>query len=211
MVKRRSALLARVRRLENSRVSETVVKRMGEFERNGRRKTGGVFSELCFCILTANFTAERSIRIQKEIGGGFLTLDGRQLAGRLRGLGHRFPNTRAEYIVESRGRRKELMTALRSMRGPALREWIVKNIKGVGYKEASHFLRNIGFSDYAIIDFHIIDVLVEYGLLARPKSISRKKYLEIEGVLRGLAAGMGMSLGELDLYLWYLETGKVLK
>ncbi|GAJ17855.1 unnamed protein product, partial [marine sediment metagenome] len=30
-----------------------------------------------------------------------------------------------------------------------LREWVVKNFKGLGYKEASHFLRNIGYKNFA--------------------------------------------------------------
>ncbi len=38
-----------------------------------------------------------------------------------------------------------------------------------------------------------------------------KKYLEIEKKLKKLAEQCSISLGELDLYLWYLETGKVLK
>ena len=78
-------------------------------------------------------------------------------------------------------------------------------------KEASHFLRNIGFKDFAIIDFHIIDVLTRYNLIKKPKTLTAKRYLEIEGVLKKLANKLKMSLGELDLYLWYLETGKVLK
>ena len=41
--------------------------------------------------------------------------------------------------------------------------------------------------------------------------MSKKKYLEIEGLLRKIAGKTGLTLGELDLYLWYLETGKILK
>ncbi len=92
-----------------------------------------------------------------------------------------------------------------------LREWLVKTVKGFGMKESSHFLRNVGYESLAIIDFRIIDVLHRYGLIERPKTMSRKKYLEIEEVLRQLAQKVGMSLAELDLYLWYMETGKILK
>src|SRR3989344_905792 len=87
----------------------------------------------------------------------------------------------------------------------------VENVKGFGMKESSHFLRNIGVKDIAIIDFHIVDLLVAEGLIQRPKSLSREKYLEIEDVLIGLANKVNLSLAELDLYLWYIETGKVLK
>jgi len=92
-----------------------------------------------------------------------------------------------------------------------VRDWLVGNVRGLGLKEASHFLRNVGFFDVAIIDFHIIDLLVGKGLIKRPRSLSRRRYLEVEGVLRKIADKAKMSLGELDLYLWYLETGKVLK
>jgi N-glycosylase/DNA lyase len=93
----------------------------------------------------------------------------------------------------------------------AIREWIVNNVKGLGYKEASHFLRNIGFDDYAIIDFHIVDVLVNHKLIEKPKTITKRKYLEIEEILKNIAKETNLTLAELDLYLWYMETGKILK
>ena len=92
-----------------------------------------------------------------------------------------------------------------------IREYLAKNVLGLGYKEASHFLRNVGFTDVAIIDFHIIDVLVQYNLIDKPKTMTKNKYLEIEDVLRALGRECGLNLAELDLYLWFMETGKVLK
>ena len=93
------------------------------------------------------------------------------------------------------------------------REWLVKNIKGLGMKEASHFLRNIGYENLAIIDFHIIDLLTKYRLLEKPKSksLTPKEYIKIEKILEELAKKVNLSLGELDLYLWFEETRKVLK
>jgi len=92
-----------------------------------------------------------------------------------------------------------------------LREWLVKNIKGLGYKESSHFLRNIGFDNFAIIDFHIVDILVKHNLIKRPETLTKKRYLEIENILKEIAKKLELSLAELDLYLWYTETGKILK
>jgi N-glycosylase/DNA lyase len=37
------------------------------------------------------------------------------------------------------------------------------------------------------------------------------KYLEIENFLMKIAKKLNLSLAELDLYLWYIETGKILK
>ena len=92
-----------------------------------------------------------------------------------------------------------------------MRKWLAENVKGVGYKEASHFLRNIGFSNLAIIDFHIIDILAKYKLIQKPKTLTKRKYLEIENLLRRIAKKLSISLAELDLYLWYMETGKIVK
>ncbi|RLJ01430.1 MAG: N-glycosylase, partial [Candidatus Aenigmatarchaeota archaeon] len=170
-----------------------------------------IFKELCFCILTANFNAERSIKIQEEIGDGFLRMTEKQIAKNLKDLGHRFPNTRARYIVEARKRKNLVRKMLNQKNEQEIREWLVKNIKGIGYKEASHFLRNIGFENVGIIDFHIIDVLTKFGLIKKPKTLGKKKYLEIEKILKKLSEKLNISLARLDLYLWYIETGKILK
>jgi N-glycosylase/DNA lyase len=89
---------------------------------------------------------------------------------------------------------------------------LVDNIKGIGYKEASHFLRNVGFFDYAILDKHVIRTLYTNKLVPHlHKSLNRNNYLEYESVLGKLCKKLKLSQGELDLYLWYLSTKKVLK
>lgn len=187
--------------------------RVKEFKKLGKKSSREIFKELCFCLLTANYSAEGGIRIQKKIGNGFLRLDEKALAKKLKKLGHRFPNARAEFIAEARrkyaDRIKKIIFSFKN--GKEAREWLVKNVKGLGYKEASHFLRNVGFMDVAIVDFHIIDLLVRNGVIDKPKTITKKKYFEIEKVLEKIADKTGLELGELDLYLWYMETGRILK
>jgi len=147
-----------------------------------------------------------------EIGDNFLSLPKDELIESLKKLGHRFPKSRAEYIIHARKDLDKLAEILKTVDDEfAIREWLVKNVKGIGYKEASHFLRNIGFKDLSIIDFHIIDLLVRYGLIERPRSLTRRRYLEIERLLRRISEELGISLAELDLYLWFMETGKILK
>lgn len=200
-----------INNLRNSSVIKTINQRMKEFESFKNKSNNEIFKELCFCLLTANFNAFGGIKIQKEINDGFLTLEESELSKRLSGFGHRFPNARAGFIIKAR-KHKNIKQILNSFSDETLmREWLVKNIKGLGMKEASHFLRNIGYRNVAIIDFHILDILVKNNLIEKPKTITPKKYLEIESVLKDLANKLNMSLGELDLYLWYLETGKVLK
>jgi len=197
--------------LKNSDISKLIDSRIQEFKEIDKKSNDELFKELCFCILTANFNAEKSIKIQKEIGECFLTDSKDVLAQKLRGYGHRFPNARAAYISESIKCKDSLGEIVQIHDGNALREWIVENVKGLGYKEASHFLRNVGFDDYAIIDFHIVDLLVDYKLIEKPKAITKRKYMAIESLLKKLARKTNLTLAELDLYLWYMETGKILK
>ena len=197
--------------LKNSDISKLVNIRIQEFKELDKKSNDELFKELCFCILTANFNAEKSIKIQKEIGESFLTDSKEVLAQKLSGCGHRFPNARASYISESIKCKDSLVDIVQIHDGNALRDWIVKNVKGLGYKEASHFLRNAGFDDYAIIDFHIVDLLVDYKLIEKPKTITKRKYMAIENLLKKLAKKTDLTLAELDLYLWYMETGKILK
>lgn len=205
------SLVKKIEKLKVSDVGDLVRSRIREFEEIGEKRKDEVFGELCFCLMTANFSAEKCIDIQKKMGRDFEILSESELAGELKRHGHRFPNTRANYIFEARECENDLCNLVGS--GKQRREKLVEQIKGLGMKEASHFLRNVGFKDVAIVDFHIIDLLNREGLINfdRRKGLSRKKYLEIEKVLEELAKKVGLNLAELDLYLWYMETGKILK
>lgn len=214
-------LIETVENLKKSKIKAVIDARIREFDELGKRSSREIFKELCFCILTANFNAKRSIMIQKKIGDGFHNLPEHELAKNLRELGHRYPKVRAKYIAEARRYKDSLKSILDSFdvdrdlnvkQTVSLpREWVVKNVKGIGYKEASHFLRNIGYKNLAIIDFHIIDLLVRHKLIERPKTLTKRRYIAIEGVLSTIAERSDLNLAELDLYLWFSETGKVLK
>ncbi len=207
-----NGLLESVEYLKNSEVKKLVDARLKEFRELGNGSSNEIFKELCFCILTANFNAEKSMKIQMKIGDGFLILPESLLASKLKELGHRYPNTRARYIVDARKHKNSLGTTIKMFNDEnKLREWLDKNVKGIGYKEASHFLRNIGYTDFAIIDFHIIDVLTKYNIIEKPKTVTKRTYLETEELLRKIAGKSNLNLAELDLYLWYMETGKILK
>jgi N-glycosylase/DNA lyase len=205
-------ILQAIESLKRSGVSDTIAARLDEFREAGRSPDIRIFQELSFCLLTANFNAQRTIEIQKALGDGFLTLTEPELSKKLKQYGHRFPEARAKFIVEARQHAATLRKTLGSFSDErALRAWLADNVKGLGYKESSHFLRNIGYENIAIIDFHIIDLLVRHGLIQRPKTLTPKKYLEIEQVLKNLGRQAGLNMAELDLYLWYIETGKILK
>ena len=145
---------------------------------------------------------------------------GRQeLARALTGV-HRYPNARAGYIVASREfllvdcglRLRERLNGFGSHHDR--RDWLVseKGIKGLGYKEASHFLRNVGFRGYAILDKHILRSLHDLKIIDDPKPPNtRSKYLTVEEKLIELAGRLGIDFDELDLVLWSMRTGVILK
>lgn len=84
-------------------------------------------------------------------------------------------------------------------------------MKGIGYKEGSHFLRNVGYLDLAILDRHILRCMDRNCWIDLPKTLTRKRYLDIEEKFKEISEEAGLRPGELDLYLWYMETGKILK
>ena len=207
----RENLIEIINELQSSPVGQTIQARLEEFREKRTLPNDDVFSELCFCILTANFSAKRAIDIQSQLTTCFLYDSPTQITRQLRTCGYRFPHTRAMYISTSRQYKDMLQEILSTQQGEDLRTWLIKHIKGFGYKEASHFLRNIGYQDYAIIDSHIIDILVRHAIIDKPASITKRRYLKIEVILRELADEVGITLAALDLYLWYLETGNILK
>jgi len=193
-------------------IKDEVERRFEEFKQIGQNGDElDLFSELSFCVLTANWRAKGGIKAQKLITKeGFAYYNEEQLISKLKEVGHRFPNTRSRYIVENRwiiGGLKNLLQKdiLES------RRFLVENVKGIGWKEASHFFRNVGKEDVAILDKHILRVMKDYNLVKEvPKpSWTEKKYTKLEKELIAFSRIIGEPLGKLDLYLWYMETGQI--
>lgn len=84
---------------------------------------------------------------------------------------------------------------------------------GLGYKEAGHFLRNVGLGeDLAILDRHILKNLVLLGVIDEvPASLTKRRYLEIERRMIEFSKKTGIPMGHLDLLLWSKETGEIFK
>ena len=207
-------LCSKIQGIVHSELKNKIDIRIQEFHDINKANKDTLFSEMCFCILSANFNAVKGIQIQKQLGTDISRLSQEDLATKLKESGYRFPNIRAQYIFESRKWYSKLESILLSYSlsdQRDLRNWLAKNIKGLGFKEASHFLRNIGYDNCSIIDFHIVDILVDHGLIVKPKTLTKHKYEEIERVLEAIAEINKLTLAELDLVLWYLETGQILK
>lgn len=192
-------------------ISPLVEKRIREFEQKNAEGDLEWFSELCFCILTANTSAELGIKMQNSISPiEFASLSEIELAKKLKDLGYRFYNTRAKYIHENQKFAYVIKKIIYEKDDDEKRDWLLENIKGLGYKESSHFLRNVGYKNYAIIDKHIFNLMKKNGLTEEDR-ITEKNYLILEEELKKLADKLEMDLARLDLYLWYIETGKILK
>ena len=204
-------LIRHIIKLKQSKVRTLVTTRIQEFHAIPKHSPDALFEELCYCILTANFSAKRGALIHEQLKTCFHSEPKQTLEKKLRDCGYRFPAIRAGFIAAAAAQKHMLTTTIHTLQGEELRTWLVNNVHGLGYKEASHFLRNIGFDDYAIIDSHIIDLLTRYKRIIPPKTMTKKRYLAIETTLRDIAITTHLTLAELDLYLWYMETGMVLK
>ncbi len=178
-----------------------------------------LFEELAFCIFTANTSAEMGARAVDAVRNVLIDGSADEMTRRLEGV-YRFKNVRPAHIIHTRSYLKDslnfkLKDKIKSFKDKnELRDFFAlnKGIKGLGYKEASHFLRNIGFSGYAILDKHIINSLHEFGILKtndRPKNA--KEYLEIEQKFINFSKQVGIDMDELDLLLWSRKNGRILK
>jgi N-glycosylase/DNA lyase len=193
---------------------------LAEFELVGR--TGSpetLFEELTFCIFTAGASARMGLRSVEGIRPILMSGSARDIQRALVGR-HRFPNNRGTYVYETREYLREhcglrLREALTSLSlADERRDFLAANrsVRGIGYKEASHFLRNIGYRGYAILDKHVLTRLAELEVIETPKPPSTKNgYLVIEERLKGFANSIGIDFDELDLLLWYTKTGEILK
>jgi len=201
----------------NPRVKAMVDERMDEFRRVHEMDSNKWYEELVYCLLTAYSSALMGQRcVDALLREGTITEGKLQdVQACLVGEGHRFANTRAEYIYKTRHLTSKIKPIIQGFGSSTeAREWLVANVKGFGWKEASHYLRNVGYFDLAIIDRHILSNMAEHGLITLEdarKSLSQRRYLAYEEKLAKVADMLDMSPGELDLYLWYRKTGKVLK
>lgn len=196
----------------NSDVARIIENKTTEFQEMGRRSKEEIFGELCFCLLTANTSAEMGIRTQELIGlEGFVSYDEKFLSHELKRIKYRFYNVRSNFIVQARWIIDELPDLLRSNDRESTREYLVENIKGIGYKEASHFLRNVGIFDFAILDKHIMRMLAEEYNFQIPKAVLRKDYYRNEKIVVELSGKVDLEPGIFDLYMWKIATGKIIK
>jgi len=180
-----------------------------------------LWEEMVFCIFTAGASARMGLRSVEALRPLLKSGAHHEMTSALIAAGaHRFPNARPGYVVVTRDYLRELCSMrlrerLTSFRDPIeRRDWLAQEprVKGLGYKESSHFLRNVGFKGYGILDKHIVRSLHELNVIDSPKPpTSRGKYLETESRMQRFAGSIGINFDELDLLLWSMKTGEILK
>lgn len=170
------------------------------------------FYELCFCLLTPQsnaFKCNECINVLKEKNFEKKKIQIENILKKYT----RFYNNKSKYLVRMKNDKAKLFADLNRIKEPKdKREYIIKNVKGLGLKEASHFLRNIGYTGMAILDRHILRNLKKLDVINNiPQTLTKKKYLEIEEKFKDFANKIKIQVDELDLLFWSMETGKVFK
>jgi N-glycosylase/DNA lyase len=178
-----------------------------------------IFAELVFCLFTPQSKAVTCWAAVNALADKNMILNSTQddIANTINGV--RFKHNKAKYVIETRNffmvdgqiKIKEKLASFNDTY--ELRKWLIANVKGIAYKEAGHFLRNIGISkDLAILDRHILKNLKVYGAIEEiPKNLNVKTYLEIEKKMQNFAEKIAVPMFHLDMLFWCKNTGGIFK
>jgi N-glycosylase/DNA lyase len=215
-----ASTLAREIRSDYAKIKPRIEKRLREFKEVWRDSSDEeLFAELVFCLFTPQSKAKSCwASVCELVDAGVLTCgEPAKISARMHGV--RFHNNKGRYVAEAQrlftsGRRLRIRETLDGLGRPReIREWLVANVVGMGHKEASHFLRNVGKgAELAILDRHILRNMRALGYIAElPRSISPRRYLELERTFLGMAKDLGIAPASLDMLLWYRAAGDVFK
>lgn len=201
------------------KIKPEIIKRISEFRKIWKKADNDkLFTELAFCLFTPQSGARQCWKAVNNLIDKDLLFNGgwEEISSEINIV--RFRNNKAKYLTEARDKFICSDTGLRECLDTdsdqfEKRGWLVRNVKGLGYKEASHYMRNIGIGDrLAILDRHILKNMKLLGIIdIIPKNISEKKYLDLEKKLSGYADKINVPLEHLDFVLWYKEAGEVFK
>ncbi len=167
--------------------------------------------ELAFCLSVPNEKAINGLIFQKKLSFEDFN-DISRIKYKLKNSGIRYYERKATYIYIAAKKFKEIDSLIKKFDANYIRKYLVKNFKGIGMKVASHYLRNLGFKNVGIIDRHVMRFLYKNGYIkSLPKNINYDDYVKLEEILIKISKEYDLTLAELDLYIWYNETGMILK
>src|SRR3989338_8966271 len=139
-----------------------IEKRLQDFRDVFTRNEEEIFGELCFCLFTPQSKAKSCWRAIEKLKENGMLYTGSPEEMKKWMASVRFNENKSKYLEGARRLFsddngniiiKNKLSAIHDVF--TLREWLVKNVKGFGMKEAGHFMRNVGFGDdIAILDRH---------------------------------------------------------
>ena len=189
-----------------------------------QRSEAQLWETLVSCVLGSATTYEDAQSAMRRLRGGALLdawavsqdqarlVEDTRARLRARSIGdrvYRFPETRSGWLASAAvtiyGRNDSLSAVLAACGDAfAARRFLSSSVRGLGPKQASLFLRNVGASDdIAVIDRHVLRYMYWVGLVdsvAPPSSLSG--YERLEDLLRRQASVVGLPLGLFDIAVW---------
>jgi len=192
----------------NTRKKE-IRSRLKEFKQVKKRE---YFYELCFCLLTPQSSGKRCGEAVEKLQKLHFYHNNIDIVPILKEK-TRFHHTKAKRLQEMKHQYPSLFRfIINSESAVKKREFLLEHVKGIGLKECSHFLHNIGYRNLAILDRHILKNLQQFGVIDElPKTLTTKKYFEIEKKFQEFSKEVRIPMDELDLLFWAMETGEVFK
>ena len=180
-----------------------------------------VWRSLLFCILSSQVRTPVAARATKSILDevpffeiNLSSGDVYEMAKRIlvrKDVGHRFPQVRSQQIANSwfafAQIKDELYHYLDSFKAEtAARDAVTEIFPGLGLKQASMFLRDIGYSfRLCIIDTHLLWYCGHMGARSSG-ALTREKYAEIERYLLKQSDEFGVPPNILDSVIWVAVT-----
>ncbi|GMO65486.1 MAG: N-glycosylase/DNA lyase [Endomicrobiia bacterium] len=202
------------------KVSPIILSREKHFDKVRENGTDEeIFAELIFCLFTPQSKAILCWNAVNELAKKNMIFNSEEenIIKIIKKV--RFKNNKVKYLIEARkmfiiNGKINLKERLKSFKDIyKLRKWLAENVKGIGYKEAGHFLRNIGIGkDLAILDRHILKNLKIYGAIKeKPLILNKKTYLETEKHMQSFSKNIGIPMSHLDMLFWCKNTGGIFK
>ncbi len=200
------------------RFEKQIIERLQEFERLKDLKNinkDKYFYEFCFCILTPQSSAKKAMLVQNELEKRDFYKNKFNPVDILNNREHyiRFHNVKSERLLKAIDFYDELYKILgEDISVIEKRKKISENFKGVSFKESSHFLRNIGYKNLAIIDRHIMKHLQICNVIdTKILPNTEKNYLFIERKFLEFCLRINISIDVMDFVFFAYDTGEVLK
>jgi N-glycosylase/DNA lyase len=178
-----------------------------------RPRRSEIFNTLICCLLSSGWRYEKAVKTSQlflssfDINNQIPSESSIEIFLRSPQVRHRFPKVKAKQLgmalnVLSSFPEDILYNATSASEERLIRSILSRRLPGLGYKQTSMFLRNIGASEHlAVIDAHVLWYL-ESCFGTTVKNVTSGRYIELEDKIRAIASSFDVSLNDFDLLLW---------